>query len=186
MKTSIAAVLAASACAMPAAHAQFSIQYDVGASLFATSLCDGASRCDRRGQLERLRVGYEFKNGLGLELAHVTYGSVYVGVDNTMWGTLKSSALNVGVSYRQPVWQGLDVVARGGLARHKAELTNPVYGDWSRTSSQPYAGVAVSVNPMPHWHLELGAELTRARHFDEFKKDERALSAWYFGTRVSF
>lgn len=186
MKTSIAAVLAASAFAMPAAHAQFSVQYDVGASLFAKSLCGSESACDRRGELERLRAAYEFKNGFGLELAHVSYGSVFVGIDNTMWGTLKSSALNFGVSYRQPVWQGLDIVARGGLARHKAELAHPFYGDSSRTNSQPYAGIAVSVNPMPHWHFELGAEMTRARHFTEYKKDERALSAWYFGTRFSF
>lgn len=186
MKTSIAAVLAASAVAMPAAHAEFSVQADVGASQFSKSLCQSADPCDRRGDFDRLLAGYHFDNGLGIEIGRVDYGTVRVDASNWMWGVLKSRALTAGLSYRQPVWRKLGVVARGGLSRQKAELMNPAYGRFSRTTSQPYAGVGLTVAVKPYWGVEIGADVSRAEHFDLDVNNKRTLSAWYFGTRFSF
>ncbi|WP_431047640.1 outer membrane beta-barrel protein [Roseateles sp. L2-2] len=186
MKTSIAAVLAASAFAVPAAHAEFSLQADVGGSKFSKSLCQGADPCDRRGGFDRLLAGYHFDNGLGIEIGRVDYGTVYVASDNWMWGVLKSTAVTAGVSYRRPVWRTLGVVARGGVSWQKAELMNPVFGPFSRTSAQPYAGLGLTVAIKPYWGVELGADVSRARQFDLYVDDKRTLSAWYFGTRVNF
>jgi hypothetical protein len=186
LKTSIAAALAVSAFAMPAAHAEISVQFDVGASQFSKSLCSGSDPCDRRGEFGRLLAGYHFDNGLGIEIGRVDYGTVRVAADNWMWGVLKSRALTAGLSYRRPVWRTLGVVARGGVSWQKAELMNPAYGRFSRTSAQPYAGLGLTVAVRPYWGVELGADLSRARHFDLYVDDKRTLSAWYFGTRFSF
>lgn len=187
MKTSTVAVLAASALAIPAAHAEFSVQFDVGGSRYAKSLCEGTvGVCDRRGDFQRWLAGYQFDNGLGVELAHVDYGSVFVDSSNQMWGSLKSRALTAGLSYRQPLWRGLGVVARGGVAWQKATLEHPLFGESSRTTSQPYLGVGVTLALKPYWQLELGADVSRARHFSLFDDKARNLSAWHVGSRFSF
>lgn len=186
MKTSIAAVLAASAFAMSTAHAEFSLQADVGASQFSKSLCQSSQPCDRHGEFERLLAGYHFDNGVGIEIGRIDYGTVRVEASNWMWGILKSRALTAGASYRQPVWRGLGVVARGGVSWQKAELMHPAYGRFSRTTAQPYAGLGLTVAVRPYWGVEIGADVSRAEHFDLDVPDKRTLSAWYFGTRISF
>jgi hypothetical protein len=186
LKTSIAAVLAASAFAMPVAHAEFSLQADVGASQFSRSLCESSQPCDRRSEFERLLAGYHFDNGVGIEIGRIDYGTVRVDASNWMWGVLKSRALTAGVSYRQPVWRRLGVVARGGVSWQRAELMNPAYGRYSRTTAQPYAGLGLTVAVKPYWGVELGADVSRAEHFDIDAPDKRTLSAWYFGTRINF
>jgi hypothetical protein len=184
MKTSIAAALAAFAFAVPSAHAEFSVQADIGASRFSKDFCDNFQACDRGGAFERLMAGYHFDNGLALELGYVDYGSVYADSNVLLWGSLKSRAITAGVSYRRAVWRGLGVVVRGGMARQRVELEHPLYGASSRTRSQPYLGAGLTLALKPYWQMELGADVTRGDHMYAYK--ERTLSAWYLGTRFSF
>ena len=129
------------------AQAQVYLEGQASLGMVPKSLCDSMASCKTRHPVGRLTLGYDFKNGVAVELGAAGYGAVKAGNDTTGLKR-KVGGGQFGISYRHPLSSELTLDTRAGLTRARMTTeswTNKVKaGDKHRDSTGPYVGVGVS------------------------------------------
>lgn len=135
--------------ALAAGSAQAQVYLEGQASLGKApkSLCNGLSSCKTTSLDGRVTLGYMVGNGLGLEAGFAGYGAVKAGNDTTGLKRRVGGG-QLGISYRYPLGNDLNLDARVGLTRARVATeswTNKTKADDKNLDSTgPYLGLGLS------------------------------------------
>jgi len=135
-----------------------------GGSSQANLDCTGTTACDKSDTGVKLVGGYQFGNGLSLELGYISFGK-FSARDNTLALTLKSKAILLGGAYALPLSSDWGLNMRLGLAQVKTTgdaTSGSATGSVSKSKAKTYVGAGVTYAVSPAIKIELAADATEA------------------------
>jgi len=131
--------------------------------------CTGATTCDSGDTGVKLVGGYEFGNGLSLELGYLSFGK-FRAADGVLGLTVKPTAFVLGAAYALPLGTSWGLNVRLGAAHVKTKISavsGSLTGKDSESKVKVYAGAGVTYAVSKTVKLELGADSTEAQYAGE-------------------
>lgn len=160
------AILLAALIGAASAQAQTAAPYYVtvagGQSHFNVD-CSGASSCDSSDTGVKLVGGYQFGNGLSLELGYIDFGKASARL-GTSSQSLKANAFMLGGAYAMPLNSDWGLNVRLGLAQVKTKLdetTGALRDSASQSKAKVYAGFGVTYAATKTIKVDLGIDSTQ-------------------------
>jgi OOP family OmpA-OmpF porin len=155
-----------------------------GGSTHANLDCTGSTACDKSDTGGKLVGGYQFGNGLSLEVGYISFGK-FSARDNTLSLTLKSNAVLIGGAYALPLNNDWGLNLRLGLAQVKTTgdaTMGAATGSVSKSKAKTYVGAGVTYAISPTVKIELGADSTQA----EIEGEKGTLRMFSLGATFAF
>lgn len=131
--------------------------------------CTGATSCDASDVGAKLVGGYQFGNGLSLELGYIAFGK-FRAADGALGLTVKPTAFLLGGAYALPLSTDWGLNLRLGAAHVKTKISavaGSLSGKDSESKVKVYAGVGLNYAVSKTVKIELGADSTQAEYAGE-------------------
>ncbi|WP_457419588.1 outer membrane beta-barrel protein [Roseateles sp. P5_E7] len=164
------AALIAAACAQAQTQTPAPIYMTTAAGASHLNLdCTGATSCDASDVGAKLVGGYQFGNGLSLELAYIAFGK-FRAADGALGLSVKPTAFLMGGAYALPLSSDWGLNLRLGAAQVKTKVTavaGSVSGNDSESKVKVYVGAGLSYAVSKTLKIELGADSTEAEYAGE-------------------
>ena len=131
--------------------------------------CTGATSCAAGDTGAKLVGGYQFGNGLSLELGYIAFGK-FRAADGTLGLSVKPTAFLVGGAYALPLSSDWGMNLRLGAAHVKTKVTavsGSLSGNDSESKVKVYAGLGLNYAVSKTIKIELGVDSTESEYAGE-------------------
>ncbi|MEO6278242.1 outer membrane beta-barrel protein [Roseateles sp.] len=146
--------------------------------------CSGTTSCDASDTGLKLVGGYQFGNGLSLELGYLSFGK-FRATDGALGITVKPTAFVLGGAFAMPLGADWGFNFRLGLAQVKTKVS-AVSGSLSaaenESKAKTYVGAGITYAISKTVKLEFGADATEA----QFAGEKGTLRMFSLGATFAF
>jgi len=146
--------------------------------------CAGTTSCDASDTGLKLVGGYQFGNGLSVELGYLSFGK-FRAADGQLGITVKPTAITLGGAFALPLGTDWGFNFRLGLAQVKTKVSavsGTLTGNANESKAKTYVGAGITYAVSKTVKLEFGADATEA----QFAGEKGTLRQFSLGATFAF